>query len=676
MASNIRGRLDLSTMTDEEIEDFLNLDGDDLNTDGEADDTDDSLDDLIPITQSGDFVEEAIATSYGRLLFSTSAAAIVGEPQQEAVADIVEAAPPGQPQVTPFRTRLGKRSRSVEAQREEGGPVIPSSGVFTGDVLGIRNGSAELKKIVWRGKSMQLHKNEVLFRGDSEIPTELAALETPYDFFMYFLTEDLLKKIADETNLYARQQDITTKFSTNANEMRKFIGILMFMAIYHYPNVRSYWGMHSLEYVRKTMPVLRFEEIRRFIHFADTSHVAKKNEPGFDQLCKIRPIIDHFNERFGSVPKLPRLCVDEQMCATKMTGAAFRQYMPNKPHKWGFKLFVLCDSNGFSYAFEVYTGAGDNVLTEGAPDLGASSNVVIRLTKNVPDNVNHILYFDNFYTSLGLLVYLQSRGIYALGTVRANRVTNCKLSTDKQLAAKPKEQVPRGYSEEYVGSAYGVDISTVLWNDTKTVRLASTYVGIKEFRTRVPAMPRLITRWDKSDKRFHEIDCPNIIKEYNCHMGGVDLMDGLLGRYHIKMKTRKWTCRIFYHLLDVAMVNAYILYHRVKRHDKIELPVFRTSVAETLCTYGAVLSQKKQVGRPSNTSQLSPKVSPKRVYIPPVDTRYDKIDHWCIFRDRTGKKTCKYPGCKSETQSFCTKCNISLCYSPIKSCFYDFHNKN
>lgn len=41
--------------------------------------------------------------------------------------------------------------------------------------------------------------------------------------------------------------------------------------------------------------------------------------------------------------------------------------MPAKPHKWGMKLFVLCDSHGYSYGFEVYTGAGDNVVPNGAP---------------------------------------------------------------------------------------------------------------------------------------------------------------------------------------------------------------------------------------------------------------------------------------------------------------------
>lgn len=55
------------------------------------------------------------------------------------------------------------------------------------------------------------------------------------------------------------------------------------------------------------------------------------------------------------------------------------------------------------------------------------------------------------------MVYLRARGIFALGTVRANRVPNCKLPLDKDVS---KEE--RGFSCEYVGSAYGVEMSNVL----------------------------------------------------------------------------------------------------------------------------------------------------------------------------------------------------------------------
>ena len=87
------------------------------------------------------------------------------------------------------------------------------------------------------------------------------------------------------------------------------------------------------------------------------------------------------------------------------------------------------------------------------------------------------------------------------------------------------------------------------------------------------------------DKQRIEVDCPNIVKEYNYHMGGVDLMDGLLGRYHIRMKTKKWTLRLFYHFVDMATVNAYLLYRRIHSKDSshLKLPDFSQEVADVLC---------------------------------------------------------------------------------------------
>src|SRR5436190_950665 len=49
-----------------------------------------------------------------------------------------------------------------------------------------------------------------------------------------------------------------------------------------------------------------------------------------------------------------------------------------------------------------------------------------------------------------------------------------------------------------------------------------------------------IKRFDRPTKSTKEINCPFIIKEYNKHMGGVDLMDANIARHKIQIKSRKW----------------------------------------------------------------------------------------------------------------------------------------
>ena len=60
-----------------------------------------------------------------------------------------------------------------------------------------------------------------------------------------------------------------------------------------------------------------------------------------------------------------------------------KKYLPNKPKKWGFKLFVLCDTTGYAYKFEIYSGFTD-VPQDNESNLQSSANVVVRLVREVP----------------------------------------------------------------------------------------------------------------------------------------------------------------------------------------------------------------------------------------------------------------------------------------------------
>ena len=53
---------------------------------------------------------------------------------------------------------------------------------------------------------------------------------------------------------------------------------------------------------------------------------------------------------------------------------------------------------------------------------------------------------------------------------------------------------------------------------------------------------------------------PLVVEEYNRHMGGVDTGDLLQSYYGFSHCTVKWWRWLFFHLIDLAIVNAYILY--------------------------------------------------------------------------------------------------------------------
>ena len=57
------------------------------------------------------------------------------------------------------------------------------------------------------------------------------------------------------------------------------------------------------------------------------------------------------------------LCIDESMILFKGR-RKLKQYMPDKPNKWRFKIFLLCDSmEGYVHNFRFYEGGEEFIDT-------------------------------------------------------------------------------------------------------------------------------------------------------------------------------------------------------------------------------------------------------------------------------------------------------------------------
>ncbi|KAG5895049.1 hypothetical protein JTB14_021877 [Gonioctena quinquepunctata] len=123
------------------------------------------------------------------------------------------------------------------------------------------------------------------------------------------------------------------------------------------------------------------------------------------------------------------------MCFTKVRHY-MKQYMPLKPREWGFKFLFWLGSQDLlmSSRFTQVKEKPNEMNSD--PDFGVTSNVVLRLARNIPRNRNFIrLFQDYYYTALLLIVHLAKEGIYSLSTVRKKRLPNCKLPTEASLDA-------------------------------------------------------------------------------------------------------------------------------------------------------------------------------------------------------------------------------------------------
>ena len=202
------------------------------------------------------------------------------------------------------------------------------------------------------------------------------------------------------------------------DEMQAFIGFVILMGVAKLPDLYDYWStsevLHSFP-VASRIPRKRFLELRRFLHFVDNSTLVGHGEEGYDRLGKIRPVIEAVRQSFlGSYSPHRECAIDEAMVKFKGR-SSLKQYLPKKPIKRGFKVWMRADStNGFVSDLEVYTGRSDGTTV----DLGAK---VVRKLSNVLQGGYHHLYFDNFFSSLPLFDSLLENGLYACGTFQRDR---------------------------------------------------------------------------------------------------------------------------------------------------------------------------------------------------------------------------------------------------------------
>ena len=494
-------------------------------------------------------------------------------------------------------------------------------------------------------------------------------IKSPVEYFQTCFSSDILQHIVDQSNLYSVQKNLNNNLNLCVSELEQFIESLLAMSLVKLSSSRLYWsGKLNCPLVSQVMSRDRWEQIKSNLHFNDNSnYVASKDDPNYDKLFKIRPLVTHLTNKFNEIPKPQRLCVDEQMIPFKGI-SSLKQYMPLKPVKWGYKVHCLCGEDGIMYDFVIYKGKIEPLSDE--PDLGASSNIVVNLARTIPNDLNHLLYFDRWFTSLPLQTHLASKGIYSLGTVNVNRLPGIAFASDKEFL-----QTGRGSYQEKSTVVDACEVRAVKWMDNRSVTLLSTFASAEPLNE--------CKRYDKKEKKSVIVPCPAIVQEYNQFMGGVDLMDALIALYRIHYRSKKYCHKFFFHFVDVTGVNCWLLYRRdckdmeIPAKNVMKLQEFKLSLAEALLLEGKRPCRKKR-GRPSNAASVSLqhdkklKSSPATKAIPSAEVRTDGYHH---FADVVTRGRCKNPGCKAAPVFFCNKCQVHFCITKNKNCFKEFHTK-
>lgn len=218
----------------------------------------------------------------------------------------------------------------------------------------------------------------------------------------------------------------------------------------------------------------------------------------------------------------------------------------------------MANSDSYVNCFELYQGASNTTIKL---HYGPIGDTVIRICHSLIGKI-HKLIMDNLFTSLPLLRHLRDQQILELGTLRLNKVFGIK---EHLLDGK---YLQRGWTSLATSND---NITVLRWQDNKLVHTISTYAGaIPEDKAK---------RFDRKSRTTIEITRPYAISEYNRFMGGVNIMDRMIAHYPHGFKNRKWYLRIFFHFLNISIINSWILF---KKSIDPNLPLGQFKGASTL----------------------------------------------------------------------------------------------
>ena len=314
------------------------------------------------------------------------------------------------------------------------------------------------------------------------------------------------------------------------------------------------------------------------------------------------------------------------------------EYMPNKPYKWGIKLYELCESSsGYVHTKEVHGGA-NNVSY-------ASDQVVLRLMAPLV-NKGHALYTDNYYSSPTLFDKLVNLDTKTVGTVRTNRR---EIPLDFKTLKLARGEI--AYRRRQ-------NVMAIKWQDKREVNVLTTQ--------HLSETVEVTTRTGAKAK-------PVAVHDYTQNMSGIDHSDQLISYMPFHRRCIKWWKKLFMHLFTLTLVNSHILHNKylISKGECVwPLEKFILSVGQAFADDSSVNTDEAVMESPANRLSGRHFISK----IPPTaykehPTRFCKVCNAKAKNEGNGIGPRQRK--RKETRFWCRACDTALCLE----CFKEFHTR-
>ena len=372
------------------------------------------------------------------------------------------------------------------------------------------------------------------------------------------------------------------------SEFDKFLGIVILIGVYksNSENVAQLWSKEDGRLIfNKLMSRNRYHQILRVLRFDNAN--ARRSNRSADKFQPIRYVFEEWdlNLRDSYTPE-PHMTVDEQLLCFRGS-CLFRQYIPSKPGKYGIKVWAICEANtSYAWKMQMYTGKDPTIGRE----VNQGARVVKDLVKEI-ENSGKTVTCDNFFTSVSLARDLLQKKLTLVGTILRN-----------------KPELPPKFT-----LAKGLEVTSTIFGFQSDAMIASYFPKkgcVVNMLSTMHALPDISST--SCEKK------PEVILYYNSTKSGVDILDRMVRTYTSKRMTRRWPVALFYNMLDLSAVNAYVVWQQLQGENsscfsKTKRRKFLIQLAKRLAgmlpTYinHAALPQNKRKRAETEDQQPKPK---------------------------------------------------------------------
>lgn len=456
-----------------------------------------------------------------------------------------------------------------------------------------------------------------------------AQCDSVVESFKLFFRRNLVEKVRNWTNIEGLLVYKANWITISQAEFEKFLGIVILIGVYksNSENVSQLWSKEDGRPIfNKLMSRNRYQQILRVLRFDDAS--SRRRNRSTDKLQPIRDVFEEWdlNLRDAYTPG-PHMTVDEQLVCFRGR-CPFRQYIPSKPGKYGIKVWAICEANtSYAWKMQVYTGKNPAIGRE----VNQGARVVKDLVKEI-ENSGRNITCDNFFTSVPLARELLKKNLTLVGTIRKNK---------PELPQKFTVAKDREVESTIFGFQKDVLVASYCPKKAYVVNMLST----------MHSLPEIVS--NSAGKK------PEVILYYNKTKSGVDTLDRMVRTYTSKRMTRRWPVVLFYNMIDVSGVNAFVLWQQLQGET--------TNVFSKKKRRNFLMQLGKELAGLSSSSSTATRhatlqPNKRKVTAPEDQARKAKKTRCCLcerHKDRKCRQTCfacKRNVCQEHSQLVCDQC--------------------